>query len=195
MTIDPGQYLGRAYQFASRFKTVSESERAEILQDAAIGIITAASKFDPAKGPHFSTYAYWWMHSNVSRGRRERGQRVQVPDKIWRKLSRSGDLPRVASLSTPIRDRENACDDTLIDRLVAAGDSPEDLAAKREQIAAVRAALDRLPKRSRTILRMRFVFEQTLEQIGEVFKVSRERIRQIEVQALGKLRRQLEPYR
>jgi RNA polymerase primary sigma factor len=68
----------------------------------------------------------------------------------------------------------------------------------------MRKVLATLPPREEQILRMRFGIGQntdcTLEEVGKVFTVSRERIRQIEAKALRKLRqtgrsRKLEGFR
>ncbi|HKW57635.1 MAG TPA: sigma-70 family RNA polymerase sigma factor, partial [Candidatus Acidoferrum sp.] len=59
----------------------------------------------------------------------------------------------------------------------------------RESMACV---LKKLSPREERIIRMRFGFEdgnqRTLEEVGQVFAVTRERIRQIEAKALRKLR-------
>jgi RNA polymerase primary sigma factor len=56
----------------------------------------------------------------------------------------------------------------------------------------VTEALEELPAREQRILRMRFGIggsaEHTLEEVGKVFGLTRERIRQIEAKALEKLR-------
>jgi RNA polymerase primary sigma factor len=71
--------------------------------------------------------------------------------------------------------------------------SPEETTANqllKEQMAAVLATLN---EREQKIVRMRFGLggerPHTLEEVGEEFKVTRERIRQIESKALAKLRR------
>jgi len=59
----------------------------------------------------------------------------------------------------------------------------------KEKMASV---LKKLSPREERIIRMRFGFEdgnqRTLEEVGQVFAVTRERIRQIEAKALRKLR-------
>ena len=59
----------------------------------------------------------------------------------------------------------------------------------KEQLGEV---LDTLTERERQVLRLRFGLDdgrqRTLEEVGQQFKVTRERIRQIEAKALRKLR-------
>lgn len=66
-----------------------------------------------------------------------------------------------------------------------------DLIAK-EQGKTLRAAIGKLPVKQRYILRRHYFEGETLEQIGESFGLTRERIRQIEVAAIATLRRLLE---
>ena len=64
----------------------------------------------------------------------------------------------------------------------------------KDLIKTVRALLLTLTPKEDKIIRMRFGIqeksEHTLEEIGQVFGVTRERIRQIEHKTLGKLKRQ-----
>jgi RNA polymerase primary sigma factor len=75
-----------------------------------------------------------------------------------------------------------------------AGDSPQadDELARRRLTEHTRELLDSLPPREREVLMRRYGLEgdedETLEEIGQSFSVSRERIRQIEAKALEKLR-------
>ena len=70
--------------------------------------------------------------------------------------------------------------------------NPADLTILRDFQTKCRTMLQNLTEREREILRMRYGFEDgseyTLEEIGRKFMLTRERIRQIEKEALGKLR-------
>lgn len=70
--------------------------------------------------------------------------------------------------------------------------SPFGLLTAGEERAAVGAALDSLPERTRKVIAMRFGLdgyeEHTLAAIGEEFKLSKDRIRQIEGQGLRAIR-------
>ncbi len=69
--------------------------------------------------------------------------------------------------------------------------SPEDAVIHRNLREQIEQALDSLTEREAEVLKLRFGLmdgkEHTLEEVGEVFKVTRERIRQIEAKALRKL--------
>jgi RNA polymerase primary sigma factor len=71
-------------------------------------------------------------------------------------------------------------------------DSPANTAAHRLLNEQIMAVLNTLPAREQKVIRMRFGLDDgyahTLEEVGYVFKVTRERIRQIEAKALRRLR-------
>lgn len=69
---------------------------------------------------------------------------------------------------------------------------PEEVATQADLVGALHEAVSSLPPRMAEIIRLRFGlydgFDHTLDEIGSVFDRTRERIRQIEVKALQKLR-------
>jgi len=71
-------------------------------------------------------------------------------------------------------------------------DGPESQLFDSEEATLVRERLARVPEREAEVLRYRFGIDNypilTLEEIGEVFSLTRERIRQIESQALDRMR-------
>lgn len=95
------------------------------------------------------------------------------------------------SLETPVGDKDSA---QLADFIQAqTGTTPSDVALnliRREQLDQV---LAKLTDRERDVVRMRFGLDdgspRTLEEVGQFFHVTRERVRQIELRALKKLRR------
>ncbi len=118
----------------------------------------------------------------------ELAKRLQLPVSKVRKVLRVAQEP--ISLETPIGEEEEShLGDFIVDH---AGISPSDAVINlnlREQTAQV---LKTLTPREEKIIKMRFGLEDgsehTLEEVGQNFAVTRERIRQIEAKALRKLR-------
>ena len=110
-----------------------------------------------------------------------------TPEKV-RKVLRSAQEP--ISLETPIGDDEDTfLKDFIEDKSIP---NPEEYVSRkllREQLEKV---LETLSEKEREILRYRYGLvdgtEYTLEQVGKMFNVTRERIRQIESKAIRKLR-------
>ena len=118
----------------------------------------------------------------------ELAKRMQLPVSKVRKVLRVAQEP--ISLETPIGEEEEShLGDFIVDQN---GISPSDAVINlnlREQTAQV---LKTLTPREEKIIKMRFGLEDgsehTLEEVGQNFAVTRERIRQIEAKALRKLR-------
>jgi len=94
------------------------------------------------------------------------------------------------SLSEPLREDGDAeLGDLVQDR---AAESPFDMAATALLPEEITRLLSPLDEREREILRLRFGLDRgeprTLEEVGEHFNLTRERIRQIEARAMSKLR-------
>ncbi|PZV24845.1 MAG: RNA polymerase sigma factor RpoD [Snowella sp.] len=102
-------------------------------------------------------------------------------------IAKSAQLP--ISLETPIGKEE---DSRLGDFIEADGETPEDEVSKNLLREDLENVLDTLSPRERDVLRLRYGLDdgrmKTLEEIGQIFNVTRERIRQIEAKALRKLR-------
>ena len=117
----------------------------------------------------------------------EIAERMEMTIEKLRFIAKSAQLP--ISLETPIGKEE---DSRLGDFIESGAENPDQDVAKnllREDLESVLATLN---PRERDVLRLRYGLDdgrmKTLEDIGQLFEVTRERIRQIEAKALRKLR-------
>jgi RNA polymerase primary sigma factor len=97
----------------------------------------------------------------------------------------------VVSLETPVGEEEEGTLGSVLEDVMAP--SPEEEASRQLLRERVRSALDVLTPRERTVIELRFGIKdgrpRTLDIVGNELGVTRERARQIEAQALEKLRR------
>jgi RNA polymerase primary sigma factor len=117
----------------------------------------------------------------------EIAERMGMPmDKI-QKVLKTAKSP--ISLETPIGDEESRLEDFIEDKGAI---SPQDAAISSSLVNQTQKVLSTLNRREEKILKMRFGIgeakEYTLEEVGQDFEVTRERIRQIEAKALKKLK-------
>lgn len=98
----------------------------------------------------------------------------------------------VGSLDMPIGESEHGVEDCIGDFIADDSTPVDECAMKLKLKEDIKEALMTLPDREREILELRFGLidgkTRTLEEVGKYFEVTRERIRQIEVKALRRLK-------
>ena len=118
----------------------------------------------------------------------------EIAEKIGMSLNRVQKVFKIAerpiSLETPIGEEEDSrLEDFIEDKEVI---SPQEAAINSNRAERIQKVLSTLNEREEKILRMRFGIgekqDHTLEEVGQDFDLSRERIRQIEDKALRKLK-------
>jgi RNA polymerase primary sigma factor len=118
----------------------------------------------------------------------EIGERLEMPVEKVRDIQKLSRDP--ISLETPVGSEEDAHLGDFIEDVKA--ESPAEAVLSRDLGDQLEKLLATLTPREEKVLRMRFgvgrATDHTLEEVGEDFSVTRERIRQIEAQALRKLR-------
>jgi len=139
--------------------------------------------------------------NKIMRARRELGQQLnreptveELAERVELSIERVSEILQMSqepvSLETPIgEDAENELGDLIQDSTAPA---PADVAAQSSMREQVDRVLSHLQDRERRVLELRFgLFDgrpRTLEEIGGELNLTRERIRQIERKALGRLR-------
>ena len=122
----------------------------------------------------------------------EIARELNIPVEKLRFFSRSS--RSTLSIDTPVQRGSTGEDSaaTLGSFIEWSGDTPEENTEKCLMREDMESVLNTLSARERDVVRMRYGFDdgrmKTLEEIGVIFEVTRERIRQIEAKALRKLR-------
>ena len=235
-------YMRLAISMAAKFRRYGAPMN-DLIQEASLGLMKAAEKFDPDRGVRFSTYAVWWIKASIQdyvmrnwslvRTGSTSGQKAlffnlrRVQAKLAREAEAAGEtlddhqlrekvaqevgvtLAEVqmmegrlagmdASLNAPQASDDEGREwiDILEDDAPQSSEIVEiahDRAALRGWLAG---ALGSLNARERYIVAERRLRDapRTLESLGAEMGLSKERIRQLEAAAYGKLRRHLETH-
>ena len=233
-------YMRLAISMAAKYRRYGASMN-DLTQEAAIGLMKAAEKFDPERGFRFSTYAVWWIKAQLqdyvmrnwslvrtgsttaqkslffnlrrveAKLRREADARCETLDSNGLRAAVAAELGvsvaevammegRLAGSDASLNATQASDEDgrEWIDVLEDEGAQAAEIFEDRHDAAALSVQLNRalstLNDRERLIVRARQLAEEprTLESLGAELKLSKERVRQLEAAAYGKLRRSLE---
>lgn len=234
-------YMRLAISMASKFRRYGASTQ-DLIQEAGVGLMKAADKFDPDRGVRFSTYAQWWIKAAIQdyvmrnwsmvRTGSTSSQKAlffnlkRVQATLEREANAAGEeldshqlAEKIANeIGVPLRDVEmmqgrlSGSDFSLNaqqssdeegrewqDALADDGPQAAEVVARDHDLGQLRnwlneAMQEGLNDRERYILSQRLLIDEprTLGSIGDELGLSKERIRQVEAAALGKMKKLLE---
>ena len=166
---------------------------ADLIQEGTVGLLEAIRRFNPDRNTRLSTYAVWWI-------------RAAIQDHIVKSvpLTRlSSGAARRAQLFGGGRGRKPAeVEDVApvpVESLPCTKPSPEErlliVRQWRQPLKRLPAALKSLSPRERLIIAGRFVTQPARSRaaIGRELGLSKERVRQLEMRALARLKAVLQP--
>ena len=233
-------YMRLAISMAAKFKRYGAPMN-DLVQEAGLGLMKAADKFDPDRGVRFSTYAVWWIKASVQdyvmrnwsmvrtgstssqkslffNMRRVQAQLEREAQQTGENLDKHQLNQLIATeVGVPLNDVEmmdgrlsgsdfslnatQASDEegrewieTLEDENARADLTVEEEHDQKRLADWIGVAMDALNEREQFIVRERKLIEspRTLESLGAELGLSKERVRQLEAAAFGKMRKYLE---
>ncbi len=233
-------YMRLAISMAAKFKRYGAPMN-DLVQEAGLGLMKAADKFDPDRGVRFSTYAVWWIKASVQdyvmrnwsmvrtgstssqkslffNMRRVQAQLEREAQQTGENLDKYQLNQLIATeVGVPLNDVEmmdgrlsgsdfslnatQASDEegrewieTLEDENARADLAVEEDYDQQRLADWLGVAMNALNDREQFIVRERKLIDspRTLESLGAELGLSKERVRQLEAAAFGKMRKYLE---
>lgn len=143
---------------------------ADMISAGQEGLLAAAIKFDPARGYRFATYATYWIRQRIRRLLHSEGL-IKVPEHLAGKYKPVTIMHFNDRLDRPRG--HMALDDT----------------ERQDEYDYVVGILHSTFSRRAADIVIARIYGSTLQQIGERFHITKERVRQIETETMEKLRR------
>lgn len=178
----------------------------DLISEGNIGLMRAAEEFDPTKKVRFISYAVWWIKQSIMASLNDNGRTIRIPSNVIQDYQKSKKKPlrenelefdnktsHLIPYSVSLSEQINDEGDQLIDIVVNHDSlSPESYIDSEEDIKKqVRKALAILDDKEREIVEKYFGLngvQCNLEDLGEEFGCTKERIRQVKEKAMKKLR-------
>ena len=185
----------------------------DLINEGNYGLIKAAKKFDHTRGFRFISYAVWWVKQSILQSLCDNSRMVRLPVNITNQLSKikkeisafeqenhrmpiNGEMdlsvlnhPTCGSLNDKINEDGDEVLDVIPDNTFIGPD--EDIYSEDVLKSQLEKTLSVLSDREKDIIKMYFGLDgqpMTLEQIGEEYGLTKERIRQVKEKSLRKLR-------
>lgn len=176
----------------------------DLVAEGNYGLMKAIENFDWSKKLRFISYAVWWVRQSILQSLNENARTIRLPVNVVQELHKAKkelenegvelpekfvNLPYTVDLDNPV----NEDGDTLMDLIINPNAEAADICISTEVTLKDKLfdMLYVLDERERVIVEDYFGLSgstRTLEDIGNDFDLTKERVRQIKEKALRKLR-------
>jgi RNA polymerase sigma factor (sigma-70 family) len=171
---------------------------ADLFQEGCRGLMRALDRFDVERDCVFKDFAAFWIHQALTRAVDNTGRLIRIPVHLLARLGKLeevqdfDDIPNHGAEPELLR-VEDVPEAELLRATAPDGhETPVEFNCDLSSHEFMMLALETLDSREKVVVTLRFGLDgfgaQTLEKIGTKYGLTRERIRQIEVLALKKLR-------
>lgn len=176
----------------------------DLIAEGNYGLLKAIENFDWSKKLRFISYGVWWIRQSILQSLNENARTIRLPvnvvqelHKAKKELEQNGielpekfhNLPSTINLDNPVNEEG----DTLLDLINNPdADNPEHVFSTEMKLKdKLLGIMDVLDERERVIIEDYYGLSgstRTLEDIGNDFNLTKERVRQIKERAIRKLR-------
>lgn len=179
-------------------------ELGDLIAEGNLGLMKAIKNFDWTKKLRFISYAVWWIKQSIIQSLNENSRMIRLPVNVVQDLQKAKkesqknnteldgrftSLPKVIDLDMNINEEGDTLVDLIENTNAVQPDEGFDTAEMlKEKLRDIMKILD---ERERLIVEDYFGLSgtpRTLEDIGQDFNLTKERVRQIKEKALRKLR-------
>lgn len=176
----------------------------DLIAEGNYGLLKAIENFDWSKNLRFISYAVWWIRQSILQSLNENSRTIRFPVNVVQELHKAkkeqeitgeelsdkfANLPYTVDLDTPLNEEGDTLMDVIINPNV---ERPDSIISTEDTLKdKLISMLDVLDERERIIIEDYFGLTgntRTLEDIGNDFELTKERVRQIKEKALRKLR-------
>ncbi len=200
---------------------------ADLINEGNIGLIKAATKFDPSRGFKFISYGVWWIRQSIMQSILNKSKLVRIPVNKTGSISQISNainnfeqehhrVPSYEELEALINIKSSVIKDMLhrrsshisFDAPLTGADQgftlydstadvktrkPDDKLESESLISELTKLIEQLPPREAEIIKCYFGLagyaRMNLQEIGDKFNLTRERVRQIKDRSIRRLRK------